>query len=245
MPVTAPFRLALTVWTLRRQAHNAIDRWDGTTWRRGLALPSGAVEIAVRQAGSVAAPRLIVTCSRRLGADERKPLRTLLRTTLGLERDLAAFYALAARDPRLRELAQAFVGLRPPRYPSLFEALANAVACQQVSLHVGILLLNRLAERFGPRVGGGCAFPRPQDLRHATAADLRTFGFSQAKAHTLLRLAWRCADGELAVEPLEALDDAAAARRLRAFAPYAGLVYFHLLLRRLAAGGVLPYQGPR
>jgi len=25
----APFRLDLTVWTLRRRPHNLIDRWDG------------------------------------------------------------------------------------------------------------------------------------------------------------------------------------------------------------------------
>ena len=28
-----PFRLDLTVWALRRRAHNAIDRWDGSTYR--------------------------------------------------------------------------------------------------------------------------------------------------------------------------------------------------------------------
>jgi 3-methyladenine DNA glycosylase/8-oxoguanine DNA glycosylase len=30
----APFRLDLTVWALRRRRRNAIDRWDGVTYRR-------------------------------------------------------------------------------------------------------------------------------------------------------------------------------------------------------------------
>ena len=29
-----PFRLDLTVWTLRRRPHNTIDDWDGETYRR-------------------------------------------------------------------------------------------------------------------------------------------------------------------------------------------------------------------
>jgi len=30
--VPAPYRLDLTVWTLRRRAHNEIDRWDGSSY---------------------------------------------------------------------------------------------------------------------------------------------------------------------------------------------------------------------
>jgi len=33
-----PFRLDLAVWTLRRP-DNAVDRWDGETYRRALSLP--------------------------------------------------------------------------------------------------------------------------------------------------------------------------------------------------------------
>src|ERR1035438_6908476 len=31
-----PFRLDLTVWALRRRSMNAVDLWDGETYRRGL-----------------------------------------------------------------------------------------------------------------------------------------------------------------------------------------------------------------
>ena len=31
-----PFRLDLTAWALRRRPHNAVDRWDGDTYRRVL-----------------------------------------------------------------------------------------------------------------------------------------------------------------------------------------------------------------
>jgi hypothetical protein len=46
-----PFRLDLTVWTLRRRRDNALDRWDGQTYRRVLPLPAGLVEVAFRTGG--------------------------------------------------------------------------------------------------------------------------------------------------------------------------------------------------
>ena len=34
----APFRLDLTAWALRRRAHNAIDRWNGSRYERVLSV---------------------------------------------------------------------------------------------------------------------------------------------------------------------------------------------------------------
>ncbi|MFN8426324.1 MAG: hypothetical protein U0X87_08725 [Anaerolineales bacterium] len=44
-----PFRLDLTVWTLRRRPDNLFDRWDGTTYRRVLIADDAPFEIAVTQ----------------------------------------------------------------------------------------------------------------------------------------------------------------------------------------------------
>ena len=49
---TPPFRLDLTVWTVRRRSGNAVDRWDGHVYRRVLVLHGTPVGIAVAQAGS-------------------------------------------------------------------------------------------------------------------------------------------------------------------------------------------------
>ena len=58
-----PFRLDFTVWVLRRRSRNEIDRWDGTTYRRIVVIGGRVTELAVRQSGSPAAPRLIVTAT--------------------------------------------------------------------------------------------------------------------------------------------------------------------------------------
>src|SRR5690349_15111324 len=88
-----PFRLDLTVWTLRRRSDNLVDRWDGTTYRRVLPLPAGPVEVAVTQSGPPEAARLRV-------AVEGQPNRTAMRAAvtsalerlLGLGTDLTDFY---------------------------------------------------------------------------------------------------------------------------------------------------------
>ena len=92
------------------------------------------------QSGRVDAPRLYVetTC----GAAHRLVRQTLDRV-LGLGIDLAPFYRLAAREPRLDALAGRFHGMRPPRFPTIFEALVNGIACQQLSLEAGLSLLDR------------------------------------------------------------------------------------------------------
>jgi DNA-3-methyladenine glycosylase II len=56
-----PFRLDLTVLALRRRPDNAIDRWDGRTFRRVIPLSGQAVELAVEQVSPPEAPRLCVT----------------------------------------------------------------------------------------------------------------------------------------------------------------------------------------
>jgi len=59
------------------------------------------------------------------------------------------FYMTTAQNGELCSLSNSFRGLKPPRFPSVFEALVNGIACQQLSLDFGITLLNRLAEAAG------------------------------------------------------------------------------------------------
>ena len=144
----APFRLDLTVWALRRRPGNSVDRWDGRTYARTLPIAGAVAEVDVVQVGTDDVPRLrvTVTADGSIARDQvHAETADMLRHTLGLEVDLGDFYRRAARDPNLQGLSERFRGLKPPRFPSLFECLANAIACQQLTVTVGIELLNRLA----------------------------------------------------------------------------------------------------
>jgi hypothetical protein len=156
MQALPPFRLDLTASALRRRPDNAVDVWDGRTYRRVLTFEGEAIELAAVQAGSSAAPRLMVTLTgAQLDQQTEEAARAVLARLLGLELDLFPFYRHAEGDPLLRTLAVRFRGLKPPRFPTLFECLVNAIACQQLTLTVGIRLLNRLAEAYGTASGEG------------------------------------------------------------------------------------------
>lgn len=239
----APFRLDLVAAALRRQPHNAVDRWDGTCYRRIISLPAGPVEVSVRQTGATEAPVLKVDIrGTEAGVtDVRDEVGCQLRRLLGVDVSLDDFYARAATDPDLGPLALRFRGMRPPRFPDLFEALANAIACQQVSLHVAIITLNRLAETFGPAVADGHALPRAVELRaNASDDDLRRLGFSRAKARALLRVAEACTTGELREAALAPLPDAEAIRHLTALPGIGRWSAEYALLRGLGRLHVFP-----
>ncbi|HEV7235362.1 MAG TPA: hypothetical protein VGN15_04215 [Ktedonobacteraceae bacterium] len=296
----APFRLDLTVWALRRRAHNRIDQWDGATYTRVLVVDQVPVKVCVSQQQAGTTPKLLVNVwSPRPFEHLSAKIRAVLQRMLGLDIDLTGFYTMAKRDTAVDALAQRFLGMKPPRFPSLFEAFLNAFACQQITLDVGMLLLNRLTEMYGIKFDDGqtvcSAFPRPEEVATASGESLRALGLSRQKARAMTELAAALVHAQRDFSPLESMnneevitsilpirgvgrwtaeyvllrglgridtfpgDDVGAQKNLQRllyltekptyeaikaitapWQPYAGLVYFHLLLDTLEKKGVLP-----
>ncbi len=241
-----PFRLDLTAWLLRRRPHNWVDRWDGQTYQRVLLVQEEPVLATVFQIGPPAAPRLQVELrGESLEAADRAPaLKAALTQMLGLDADLEEFYRLAGQDRRLQALVQPLRGFKPPRFPSVFETLVNAIACQQLSLTVGIHLLNRLAADYGPSFPGAngpaAAFPRAVDLAGADPENLRRLGFSRSKGRTLVDLAQGVAQGRVDLNQLDTLDDEQAVKYLEALRGIGRWSAEYMLLRGLGRWRIFP-----
>jgi DNA-3-methyladenine glycosylase II len=241
----SPFRLDLTAWALRRRSHNAVDHWDAGVYERVVSLDGVPLALSVRQTAGPDAPRLSVTVA---GGSVDQPREVLARSALdrllGLRVDLTAFAAMAAPDPSLGPLASRLRGLKPPRFPTVFEALVNGVACQQLSLDVGIHLLNRLAADRGGSVfddpDGPRAFPGPQDLAPLETGDLRRHGFSSTKARTIIETARAIVAGDLDLEALEHLEDAAAIEQLISLRGIGRWTAEYVLLRGLGRLHIFP-----
>jgi DNA-3-methyladenine glycosylase II len=242
----SPFRLDLVAWALRRRAHNEVDRFDDGCYRRVLTLRDQPIEAGVRSRHRAGAPVLEVRLRGSSGPippAATRQARALLTRMFGLETDLAGFYRLAASDERLGELAHRFRGMRPPCFPSVFEGVVNAVACQQLSLDVGIHLLNRLARRYGPAIPGPVTvhgFPQPEQLAAASPKDLRALGFSTAKARTIVAIAARVTEGALDLEALRGVGDEEASAALTALPGIGRWSAQYVMLRGLARHHVLP-----
>lgn len=241
----APFRLDLTAWALRRRPGNRIDWWDGTTYTRVLVLDGQPVKVMVTQQDSLTHPRLRVTAAGPVPLTRLEArIGSILQRLLGCATDVSAFSALARCDPALSALAEQFQGLKPPRFPTLFEALLNAFACQQVSLEVGLLLLNRLAEKYGlswaDNQGSAAAFPGPEHLASASEEQLRELGWSRQKARAALELAHLLVEEPQAFAHVEDMSNEEVCRLLLSLRGVGRWTAEYVLLRGLGRMGVFP-----
>lgn len=245
MEPVPPFRLDLTAWTLRRRPDNAVDRWDGQTYRRVLPMPDGAVEVAVTQIAPPQSPKLRVAVE---GQPLRAPLKTAvssaLERLLGMRIDLSGFHEFAADHERLDHLVQRFRGMKPPRFATVFECAVNAIACQQVTLTLGIRLLNGLAANYGPAITRGeetvNAFPRPEDLAGLRGEDLRPLGFSRQKGQAMIELSRSIIEGAFDFDELAHLPDDEAVERLKELRGVGRWTAEYVLLRGLGRTNVFP-----
>lgn len=294
----APFRLDYTVIALRRRSKNLVDCWDGQYYTRVLNLENQLIKVRVEQVNNLNNPELCVSLDKAIPHLLQEKITHLIEMLLGLKRDVAGFYKMAKHDPRLNSLVSQFMGLKPPRFPSLFEALMNAISCQQISLDAGLQIQNRLIQHIGMSVNHNdhvfYAFPIVEEVSQCSLAELKTIGYSTHKSETIMRLVsalkedpdvfTRLEDkprdevtqflcqfkgigrwtseyallrglGRIEVFPV---DDIGAQNNLRnllhledkldykktekitaSWHPYAGFVYFHLLLQKLSEKGVI------
>lgn len=232
-----PFRLDLTSWVLRRQPNNTWDLWDGTTYRRVLVIDDAPVDVSIVQIGAELA---VTLTGARVSSRIKKQVVAGLRRLLGIDVDLSAFYRFAKSDKRLAPMAERFRGFKPPRFLTLFEGLVNGITCQQLSLTVGIILLNRLVEHYGPELGGKHAFPEPNDLSSLDPEELAVLGYSHNKARSIIELAQAIRANRFQPAILEDASNQEARARLQQLRGIGRWTAEYALLRGLGRTDVFP-----
>lgn len=195
LPVISPFRLDLTAWALRRRNINIIDQWDGKCYSRIFVFNNNPVKVTLIQEGTGTEQKVNITLQSEqyITPQIQKEVRSLIHQMFGIAIVLQPFYLLANTNDILKSLVEQFKGVKPPRFPTIFEALINSIACQQVTLSLGILILNRLSENFGVQFiennNISYAFPRPEDLIEVSEEEIKKLGFSYQKARAIKELA--------------------------------------------------------
>jgi DNA-3-methyladenine glycosylase II len=163
---------------------------------------------------------------------------------LGLDVDPGPLQLRAEAERALRPTALALRGMRPPRFAGLFEAFANVVPFQQLSLDAGVAIVGRLVERFGRHVEHAGrrfhAFPEAGAIAEARLEALRRCGLSSRKAAALRSLARAVQSGELTAESLSRMSTSDALKMLAelpGIGPWSASV---VLLRGLGRLDVFP-----
>jgi DNA-3-methyladenine glycosylase II len=194
--------------------------WEHGRYLRVLATAGGLALVEARNRGTLRAPDMrFVVAAGAPGRGPRAEMARTLRAILGLDVDPAPFARVAAAQPALRATARMLGGMRPPRFPDLFEAFANVLPFQQLSLDAGVAIVGRLVDRFGQSlVHDGrrhWAFPRAETIADAQDAALRDCGLSTRKADALKRLARAIASDELDAARIDAMSTSEALLVLR------------------------------
>jgi DNA-3-methyladenine glycosylase II len=170
----------------------------------------------------------------------------LLRRMLGADQDLADFERSAARVSWLAPLAQRMSGVKPPRYPSLWETCVNAIVFQQLSIHAASAIMHRLIVALGHPVEADSlpvplyVFPPAESVQNATDERMRATGLSANKVATLRRVAEALESGTLDAAMLETRTSQEAAAILcgiKGIGPWTAAV---ILLRGLSRLDVFP-----
>ncbi|HXS13664.1 MAG TPA: hypothetical protein VN734_13230 [Acidobacteriaceae bacterium] len=242
--VVTPYRLDLTVSALRRLSTNTVDvlTLEGEYLR---ALHGFRKPVLVRVV-QTQPTTLSVTLEGCDDANERIRASAIVRRILGVERELSRFYRAARDIPWLWPLAVRMRGLKPPRYPTLWEACVNAIVFQQVSLGAASSIARRMIIALGVPLKCGTivlyAFPNAEHFRVADDGILRAAGLSANKLSTLRRVADALLSGTLNEAMLEERPSPDAAEILcgiKGIGPWTATV---ILLRGLGRLDVFPMR---
>jgi len=233
------------VRVLQRRPTNLTDVWEDGRYLRVFTIADRLFLVEVANHGTIDEPRVRFRVLHGAGSrSTRREISRLVRRVLGLDVDPGPLQRLLERERRLRSVAFALRGMRPPRFPSLFETVANVVPFQQVSLDAGIAIVRRLVERLGESVLHAgqkrYAFPSAAAVAQARLATIRACGLSGRKAEALRGLAAAIEAGEVAEATLSPLSNSEAMRLLtdlRGIGPWSAAL---ILLRGFGRLDVFP-----
>lgn len=141
------------------------------------------------------------------GQKKLNPQTTLLRLQqhaqhmLGLNQAISDFETSTINQPQLNRLINRQSGLRVPQAATTFEALTWAIIGQQISVHAAVSVRRKFIQYAGLRHSSGIwCYPNPEQIAAVTINELRTQGFSQTKAHTIIELSKMIRTGNLPLE---------------------------------------------
>lgn len=229
-----PFKLDFTVWALRRRKENTIDHWVDGFYKRILVVHGNPILVQIKQIAPATQPKLEVTIKGN-GSNDCETILQIIERMLSLTMNLAGFYRQVVKDDKLGSLFKRFVGLKPPRFPTLFEAIVNGICCQQLSLTVGIILLSRLSQKFGLGIMSEDqkSFPEPDILAKSSIEELRGLGLSSQKARALIALSKEFLNDPIDYEDLDTFNNESVVERLTRYLGVGRWTAEYVLLRGL------------
>lgn len=120
---------------------------------------------------------------------------------LGLNQTIDDFEKFAGAHPQLNRLITQQAGLRVPQAATTFEALTWAIIGQQISVSAAVSVRRKLIEHAGLQHSSSIwCYPSATQIAAFSEEDLRSLGFSQTKARTVVELSKNIHQGILPLD---------------------------------------------
>lgn len=120
---------------------------------------------------------------------DQNEFQTIIERMLGLQQNITEFEKKFNAHPQLGLLIAKNAGLRVAITATPFEALSWAIIGQQISLSAAISIRRKFIQLAGVQHSSGLwCYPDQHLVSKISEENLRTAGFSQAKANTLISL---------------------------------------------------------
>lgn len=199
LPLPANYRLRPVLAFHRRDTQQIAERVGEQTLMKALVWRGAPALLAIRFRPGLADACLSVDGG--APRDSRLDFVAMLKRMLGLAQSVEEFETRFRDHPQVGILIAYQAGLRVPVAATPFEALAWAVAAQQISMGAAVALRrNLILAAKVPHSSGLLCHPEAAQAAALTEHALRRAGFSTTKAQTLLALARLSATGELPLD---------------------------------------------
>jgi DNA-3-methyladenine glycosylase II len=203
--IDAQIDYAASLEFFRRSGDDLLDRWDGRTLARTIAIGDTSVAYACtfEDAGEALEVRVVVEDGRH--CDE---IECIVRAMFVIPPP--QFADLKSSDPVIVGLDARYPAVRPVRQSNLFSALLRCISTQQVNLRWAATCRRRLAETFGRphQANGNLVFSLdPSRIATLEVSDIRGLQFTNSKSEYIINVARVIASGEVTMALLNRMTD--------------------------------------
>jgi DNA-3-methyladenine glycosylase II len=208
LTATPPFRFALSC-EIFANGDKQIRNYENPKFWQVIRVNVKLILATVESIGTVDEPKLVVELKsdRAITLEDKKKAADAVKELFNLGLDLKPFYETAKKDEIMARITRELWGLKNPTTPTVFEALADSIVEQQISLKVANSLENRIIKKFGDSLNVESeiyyAYPTPQQLATVSIEEFRQCGLSYRKAEYIQGISQLITEGKLNLEEIK------------------------------------------
>lgn len=203
-----PFNFDLTA-QIFSSGDKQIRTYANGKFHQVLRINGNLVLVNLTSMGTIQKPKLNIELKSNIPItlQVKREAEEAVKFIFNLDFDLQSFYEDIKNDQTMQQITRQLYGLKNPTTPTVFEALADSIVEQQISIKVAQIIEVKLAKKFGETLtlngDSYYAYPTPQSMACASIEEIRNCGLSQRKAEYIREAAKLIAEGKLDLEHLK------------------------------------------